>query len=197
MTDAHDWDRRYATAERLFVGDPDDALVEFVEGLPPGQAVDLGAGEGRNALWLARRGWEVTAVDFSAVALDRLRSTANENHLAVEAVVSDVVEYLANGSTFDLVVVSYMHPDSLGRSVLLSAAASAVRPGGHLFLVGHHLESLGNAGPPDPERLYTLDRIEGAFPGLTALVVERRERRRTDLPAPSVDVVAWLERAVD
>lgn len=193
MADRHDWNRRYAGVERLFSGEPDDALVEMAGGLPPGRAVDLGAGEGRNALWLARNGWRVTAVDLSEVALGRLDAAARAEGLAVEVVSEDMGEYLSRGERFDLVVMANIHPAPDQRAILLAAAARALAPGGHLFVVGHHPDSLGRAGPPDPDRLYTQDDLASAFPGLRVLRIERRERRRGDVAGPIVDVVAWIE----
>lgn len=194
MTHGDDWDRRYATADRLFPTEPDEALVDLAAGLPPGRALDVGAGEGRNSLWLARQGWRVTAVDLSTVALRRLTADAAAQGLAVDTVVADMAEYLARGERFDLVVVANIHPAPEERARLLAGAAQAVTPGGHLFVVGHHIESLGRAGPPDPERLYTEDRLAGAFPGLEVLRIRRVERERGDVAAPLVDVVAWARR---
>ncbi|HUY51281.1 MAG TPA: class I SAM-dependent methyltransferase [Streptosporangiaceae bacterium] len=192
----HDWDARYAAADRIFPAEPDEALVELAAGLSPGRALDLGAGEGRNSLWLARQGWQVTAVDLSEVGLGRLRAQAAAEGLAVEAVTADMGEFLARGGRFDLVVVANIHPAAAERARLLAAAAQAVAHGGHLFLTGHHLESLGRAGPPDPDRLYTEDRLAGAFPGLEVLRIEKRDRQRGDAAAPLVNVVAWAARPV-
>ena len=191
------WDERYASSERPFHADPvdpDESLAELAAGLAPGRALDLGAGLGRNSLFLARRGWRVTAVDLSEVALSRLAAAAAEEELIVETVVGEMAQYLAQGRRFDLVVWSYLHPAPEQRAALLSAAAAAVAPGGHLFLVGHHLESLGRAGPPLPERLYTEDRLDGAFPGLEVLRLERREQAAREAAEPLVDVVAWAAR---
>lgn len=188
------WDERYAAVEQLFSSEPDTALVELVTPLTPGRAVDLGAGEGRNSLWLARQGWEVTAVDASSVALDRVRATAAAEGLSVSPTLSDIGDFLERGQSFDLVVIANIHPAPALRAVLLRAAAGAVRPGGHLFLVGHHLDSLGRTGPPDPERLYTEEALAGALPGLQTLLLEKRERSHgVDTGQPAVDVVLWAE----
>jgi SAM-dependent methyltransferase len=191
--DHHDWDARYA-AGRVFTTEPDEALVELAGDLVPGSAVDLGAGEGRNSLWLARRGWRVTAVDLSQVGLGRLRAQAAAGHLAVQTVAAEMAEFLARGGRYGLVVLANIHPPAGDRARLLGAAAAAVAPGGYLFVTGHHLDSLGRAGPPDPARLYTEDRLAGAFPSLQVLRIEKRIRQRGDISTPLVDVVAWATR---
>ena len=191
--DRQEWDRRYASTDRLFPLHPDDALVELAGDLPAGRSLDLGAGEGRNTLWLAARGWDATAVDLSAVALERLAGAAEAQGLTVRTVVGDMVEFLRGGESFDLVVVAFIHPSPAERPGFLAAAASAVAPGGHLFLIGHHLESHGRAGPPDPGRLYEEDLLAGGFPGLETLRLERRTRAGGE-GEPIVDLVAWATR---
>lgn len=194
MSDAAEWDRRYESAERLFVAEPDEDLVALVSDLPAGRAVDLGCGEGRNALWLARQGWRVTAVDFSQVALSRLQELSARVGVDVDVVNADIAEYLARGQRFDLVVLANMHPAPQLRTRLFQGAGDMVESGGHLLVVGHHLESLGKVGPPDPERLYTEDVLSGAFPGLDVLRLTRREHGHGDTGALGVDLVAWATR---
>ena len=188
------WDSRYASSERLFSAEPDGSLVELVQDLPPGRALDVGAGEGRNSLWLARRGWDVTAVDHSRVALERLEAGAARDGLSVTTALADMNEYFVGGERFDLVVLANLHPDPDERATLLAAAAAALKPGAHLFLVGHHVDSLGVAGPPDPERLYTEEAISRGLAGLKLLRLERRDGSHGDTGKPSVDVVAWALR---
>ena len=192
MEHGEGWDERYAAVGRRFSIHPDTAMVELVTPLPPGQALDLGAGEGRNSLWLARHGWTVTAVDGSSVALDRMRAAADAEGLSVSPVQADIGDFLRRGDTFDLVVIANIHPSPEERVVLLRAAVGAVRPGGHLFLVGHHVDSLGRVGPLDAARLYTEEALGGALPGLRTLLLERRERTLGgDTGEPVVDVVLW------
>ena len=192
MEHGENWDERYAAVGRRFSIHPDTAMVELVTPLPPGQALDLGAGEGRNSLWLARHGWTVTAVDGSSVALDRMRAAADAEGLSVSPVQEDLGDFLRRGDTFDLVVIANIHPSPEERVVLLRAAVGAVRPGGHLFLVGHHVDSLGRVGPLDAARLYTEEALGGALPGLRTLLLERRERTLGgDTGEPVVDVVLW------
>ena len=192
MEHGENWDERYAAVGRRFSIHPDTAMVELVTPLPPGRALDLGAGEGRNSLWLARHGWTVTAVDGSSVALDRMRAAADAEGLSVSPVQADLGDFLRRGDTFDLVVIANIHPSPEERVVLLRAAVGAVRPGGHLFLVGHHVDSLGRVGPLDAARLYTEEALGGALPGLRTLLLERRERTLGgDTGEPVVDVVLW------
>lgn len=195
---AEEWDRRYGAEERLFRAEPDESLVELASKLKPGTALDLGAGEGRNALWLARQGWEVTAVDVSEVALGRLGATATSEGLGVDTVTDDIHDYLRSASdsaqSFDLVVIAFVHPAPVERARLLAGAAEAVSPGGHLFVVAHHRDSLGQAGPPDPERLYTEDDLEQMDGGLEVLRLERRSGM-SDVAHPGVDVFLWAQRS--
>jgi SAM-dependent methyltransferase len=156
--------------------------------------VDLGAGEGRNSLWLARQGWEVTAVDGSAVALQRVQAGAAAARLRVVTVRADIGEFLSLGERYDLIVIANIHPEPEQRAAMLQDAARAVRPGGHLLLVGHHLDSLGSEGPSDPARLYTEEVLRDALPGLRTLLLERRQRSHgSDTSEPRIDVVLWAE----
>jgi SAM-dependent methyltransferase len=193
MSDTH-WNERYASTDRLFSAKPDETLVDLASDLPPGRALDLGAGEGRNSLWLAARGWSVSAVDLSDVALGRLAERAAAEGLAITTTVADMNEFLARGGQFDLVVLANLHPDPAERDELFARTAAALAPGGHLFLVGHHIDSLGKAGPPRPERLYTEDVLQDAFPGLEVLRIERREGRHGDRDEPVTDIIAWAVR---
>lgn len=194
---AREWDPRYASSPRVFRAEPDETMVALVSSLRPGRAVDLGAGEGRNSLWLAGRGWDVVAVDASAVALARLSGAAADGGLAVRAVHDDVVSFLettaASGERFDLAVLAYVHPEPGERRALFGAAGRALAPGGHLFVVVHHLSSLGVAGPPDPGRLYTEADLRAAVGGLEVLVAEER-RGASDVSEPGTDLVLWARR---
>ncbi len=195
--DAEEWDRRYSSRDRLFRAEPDETLVEVLSPQHPGRAVDFGAGEGRNSLWLASHGWEVTAVDFSRQALDRLGRQAGELGLDVTTVAADLVGYMAaarsRGETFDLVVLAYVHPEAAARAGLLAGAAALVAPGGHLFVVGHHRFVRGVAGPFDPSRLYGEHDLRQAARGLEVLRLERRHGK-SDVPEPASDLVLWARR---
>ena len=103
--DAADWDARYAAADLVWSATPNQFVEAECADLPPGRAVDLAAGEGRNAIWLARRGWQVTAVDFSAVALGKGRRLAGDTE--VDWVVGDATTW--SGEGFDLALLIYLH----------------------------------------------------------------------------------------
>ncbi len=186
------WDKHYG--ENSWPTMPDEALVARVAALEPGAAVDLGCGPGRNAVFLARGGWAVTGVDASSVGLAQAQERARAAGVEIRTVFSDLASYLASGPVFDLVVLANIHVPSVERAPLLASVAEAVAPGGHLFVLGHHLDSLGRGGPPDPDRLYTEERLADAFPGLTVEQMERKERHHDADEPPLVDLVVWAAR---
>ena len=157
--DAAEWDRRYAAVELAWSLEPNGSVAAEISGLPPGRAVDLACGEGRNAIWLARRGWEVTAIDFSGVAVERGRGLAGG--LPVTWVVADVLT--APLPEADLVVVAYLHLPAGQRRAAVRRAWRALTPGGTLLLVAHDTTNLpeGTGGPRDPEVLYTAEDVLG------------------------------------
>jgi SAM-dependent methyltransferase len=175
--DAEGWNRRYATSEPIWGAGPNQFLVGEVDALPPGRALDLGAGEGRNALWLAAKGWQVTAVDFSDVGLDKARELARRAGVTVDLVCADATDPV--DGTFDLVVVLYLHlpPDQRRRALRNAAAATA--PGGTLVVVGHDSTNLteGIGGPRDPAVLFTPADVVADLDG-TGLTIRRAETVR-------------------
>ncbi len=169
------WNERYAGTDRLWIQDPDPQLVKSVSPLPVGTALDLGCGEGRNALWLAQAGWRVTAVDFSSVALERLARAAEERGVQVEVEEADLLEFSNSKRTFDLVVLANIHPPAESRRRLFAELPPMVNPGGHLFLIGHHVDAFGHSGPPERERLLTEEEVAESFSGYRIDRLERVE----------------------
>lgn len=185
------WDERYAAAERVWSAGPNREVERIVAAWEPGRALDLGAGEGRHALWLADKGWQVTAVDFSAVGIDRGRREAESRGLAVDWVVEDVTTWHPpEGTTFDLALVAYLHiPEDV-----FSRLGRWLAPGGALVVVGHALRNLteGVGGPQDPALLHTTEQLRAAARGLD---IERCEEvvRSTDA-GDAIDVVLVARR---
>lgn len=155
--DAQSWDERYAASELVWSREPNASVAAECADLPPGRAVDLAAGEGRNAIWLAVHGWDATAVDYSQVALDKGRRLAED--LPVTWVCADATTW--SGSGFDLAVVAYLQLPPRGRRAAARAAVSALRPGGTLVWVAHDSTNLteGTGGPQDPAVLMTAEDV--------------------------------------
>lgn len=187
------WNRRYA--EHPWPTEPDAGLVERAEPLVPGRALDLGCGTGRNSLWLARHGWRVTGVDASSVGLSMALQSAHDSGVDLEVVEADLLQYRPASEGFDLVVVANIHLAPEHRAAFFLRASAAVAPGGHLFVTGHHLDSLGRTGPPDPPRLFTLEMVADFAPGLEIDALTREQRWTEASPEPLTDVVLWAHRA--
>jgi ubiquinone/menaquinone biosynthesis C-methylase UbiE len=188
---AEDWDERYSAGQQWSSGA--NALVAaLLDGVPPGDAVDLAAGEGRHALWLADRGWRVTAVDFSAVGLSRGRVQAGAER--VMWVTADVTTWSTEPASVDLVLVAYLHLPLAETVGVLTRAVGWLRPGGRLLVLGHDVENLtaGVGGPQEPEILYAVDQLA---PVAALLEVDRLEQVRRETPVgPALDTLLWGRR---
>jgi SAM-dependent methyltransferase len=154
--DARDWDERYAASELVWSREPNAFVASELADLPPGTAVDLAAGEGRNAIWLASRGWDATAVDFSQVALDKGARLAAEAGIDVTWICADATSWQPPAPV-DLVVVAYLQLPAEERRQAVRGAFTMLRPGGTLLLVAHDSTNLteGTGGPQDPTVLMT------------------------------------------
>jgi SAM-dependent methyltransferase len=175
---SQEWDRRYAGAEMVWTAEPNRFVVDELQDLAPGRALDIAAGEGRNAVWLAARGWQVTAVDFSAAGLDKGRHLAQARGVAVDWVHADVRDYQPEAGSFQLVLVAYLQLREAELDGVLRQAMTALAPGGVVLVVGHDVTNLreGTGGPPDPAVLYTPESITRSLRGLTVLRAERVRR---------------------
>ena len=182
VMDREAWDRRHREKDLVWHLDPNRFLVPEVEGLTPGRALDLAAGAGRNAVWLATRGWEVTAVDWSEVALDKGRLLAEQQAVEVEWVLADLREWAPPERAFALVIVTYLQPPDEVRSLVWRRAAGAVAGGGHLVVIGHDAANLieGWGGPPDAAHLYTAQEVVDAVGGELEVVRAERVLRREE-----------------
>jgi SAM-dependent methyltransferase len=163
------WDERYRSAGALWSGHPNPHLVTEAADLAPGVALDVGCGEGADALWLAEHGWHVTAVDISTVALRRAAAHAGEASLEVAQLIiwlhADLGAWLPAAASYDLVSVQFMHPPSEQRDPLFRRLAGSVRPGGCLLVVGHHPSDLRTTvpRPPVPDLFFTAANIAASL----------------------------------
>ncbi len=179
-----DWDRRYS-GERLWSGNPNGALVAEVDGLAAGSALDVGAGEGGDAVWLAERGWAVTANDISAAALARIAAEAEHRGLEIEGLHADANAPRAFGTErFDLVSAHYAAIPRTADSRALHNLLNAVAPGGTLLMVSHDLgprhapiDTDDNSRAFDPFAYLRVDDVKEAIAADPAWVVEVDETR--------------------
>ena len=163
------WNRRYAAKEFIWTVEANRFLVAEAVGLSPGWALDLAAGEGRNAVWLAEHGWTVHAVDFSDVGVEKGRRLAAARQVAdrIDFQVADLRGYEPEAHRFDLVVLMYLQLPWAELRPILVRAARAVAPGGTLLLVAHDAANLqhGHGGSQQPEVLYTAEQVVAALCG--------------------------------
>jgi SAM-dependent methyltransferase len=188
---AEEWDARYAEAQQ-WSSTPNALVAELLDGLPPGDAVDLAAGEGRHALWLAGRGWRVTAVDFAGVGLARGQAQPGAEQVTWTA--ADVLTWTTEPDSLDLVLVAYLHLPLADTVDVLTRAVSWLRPGGRLLVLGHDLENLtaGVGGPQEPAILHSVERLA---PVAALLEVDRLEQVRRETPnGTALDTLLWGRR---
>lgn len=197
--DADEWDRRYAGQELVWSAEPNRFVDEECRLLPAGRALDLAAGEGRNAIWLASRGWTVTAVDFSSVAVGKGRRLAEAQGVEVAGAISwvcdDARTWDPPAGGFDLVLVVYLQVPAEDRRQVLGHAVAALAPGGTLLIVGHDTANLtgGVGGPQDPAVLYRPEDLVEDLSGAGGLVVDRAET--VERPTPAGTALDALVRA--
>lgn len=197
--DAAEWDRKYERRELVYGEAPNTTLVEVATTIPRGRALDLAAGQGRNAIWLATRGWTVDAVDFSSVALTRASRVAESAPRSVRErltwIHADVTK-LATEPNYELVLMFYLHlpPDERRRAV--SAAMSALKPDGILMILGHHSSNItdGVGGPQEPEILYTPEDL-AADVGDRLTVTTAENRYRDVTGGTAIDALLLASRS--
>jgi SAM-dependent methyltransferase len=191
---AEDWDERYGDKQQ-WSAEPNALIADLLGGLPPGDAVDLAAGEGRHALWLAGLGWRVTAVDFSDVGLARGRARPGADQ--VTWVTADVTGWSAEPASLDLVLVAYLHLPEPETTTLFRRAVGWLRPGGRLLVLGHDVANIadGVGGPQEPAILHSVERLA---PVAALLDIDRLEQVRRQTPAgTALDTLVWGRRRAD
>jgi SAM-dependent methyltransferase len=192
-----DWNRRYADQDLVWSVEPSRFLVEETATLGPGRALDLATGEGRNAIWLAERGWRVEAVDFSEVGLDKARRLARARGVGVRWLLADLLDFVPPTGSFDLVLLFYLQIPWEQMRRVIRRAARAVAPAGSFLLVGHDRTNLdrGWGGPKSPAVLYTPREVAQELGGLVLREASRRLRPvdTDEGPATAIDCLVRAE----
>lgn len=203
--DANDWDARYAAADLLWSAPPNGFVAELLEPLPPGHALDVAAGEGRNAIWLVERGWAVVAIDYSSVAVERMRVRAAERlgdrAGGLTTHVADATMPAPGGpAACDVVLFCYLHLPPAGWAQALGRGVDALRNGGRLVVIGHAARNLteGHGGPSDAAVLYdpadVLATVEGLPVAAERAEIRERAVETDDGPRQALDTVVVLRR---
>jgi 2-polyprenyl-3-methyl-5-hydroxy-6-metoxy-1,4-benzoquinol methylase len=192
------WEDRYGAPGLAWSGDPNAVLVTETTPLAPGRALDIGSGEGGDALWLAARGWRVTGVDIAQNALAKARTRAEAMDPEAAGRIAweqhDLTEWAPQPASFDLVSSQFMHLPEPGRSVLFRALAAAVAPGGTLLIVGHDASDLAHR-LHHPELMFDAEVVLSAIEG-EGLRVEVAESRARQAPGPDGDVTTMHDVVV-
>jgi SAM-dependent methyltransferase len=200
------WDQRYSSSSELWSGQPNPHLITEVAALLPRRALDAGCGEGADAIWLANRGWQVTAVDISTVALKRGAARAAEAGADIARRITWVHADLTAwdpSAKYDLVSVQFLHLPTDPRDVLYRRIAAWVAPGGSLLIAGHHPSDLQTtaARPPKADLFFTAADVAASLdPREWVIVVSAtRERAAADPeghPVTVHDTVVRAERRI-
>ena len=194
------WDTRYGSSQRVWSGNPNPQLVREVVELVPGSALDAGCGEGGDALWLARHGWRVTALDISPIALQRGAAHA-EPEIADRIVWRqvDLLEWHPDGTRYDLVSAHFLQLPGELREPLYANLAAAVAPGGTLLVVGHHPGDLETTAhrPDAPELFFTAEQMAATLDPeqWEILVTDARPRPATDPDGREITISDAVLRA--
>ncbi|WP_423920783.1 class I SAM-dependent methyltransferase [Frigoribacterium sp. 2-23] len=178
------WEDRYAGPDLVWSGNPNPVLVDETVSLTPGRALDIGSGEGGDALWLARQGWQVTGVDIAQNALDKARGRIESIDAEAASRITweqhDITEWTPEPSSVDLVSSQFMHLPEPARTALFRALAAALRPGGTLLIVAHDLSGVDTTVFPDrPQGLdYGVDDVLASLDGTGLEIVTAEVRPR-------------------
>lgn len=202
------WEDRYGAPGMAWSGNPNPVLVTEATPLSPGRALDIGSGEGADALWLAQHGWRVTAVDIAVNALDKARARVESlDPNAADRIdwqQHDLTDWSPEPGSFDLVSSQFMHLPEPARSTLFRSLAAAVAPGGTLLIVGHDATDVSPGSPHlghMSERMFTVDDVLAAIhgEGLGVHIAESRRRDATSEQGSAVihDVIVKASRRLE
>ncbi len=182
MSKRESWNKRYGATDLVWGAEPNRFVEEALRDVEPrGWALDVACGEGRNAIWLAERGWRTTAVDFSCVAIERGRKLAARRGLEVEFIEADLTSWVPEPGAYALALVLYLHIPPEQRRQMWAQLAMGLAPGGEFFLVGHALRNLneGVGGPQDPSVLWEPGEIRAELQAVGIRVLSAEHVRRS------------------
>ena len=173
-----DWDARYSEPGWAFGTEPNDFLREQAHTLPPGRVLCLAEGQGRNAVWLAGLGYDVTAVDVSSVGLEKAQGLARERGVRIETVCADLATFVIEPDAWSGVVSIFAHVESAVRRRIHAAVVAGLAPGGVLLLEAYRPQQLGRGtgGPPEDERMLDLTRLRDELGSLEWVLARELER---------------------
>jgi SAM-dependent methyltransferase len=198
------WDERYGSAASIWSGNPNPQLVAQVADLQPGTALDVGSGEGADAIWLAEQGWHVTGIDVSIVALERAAQRAADAGQDVADRITwqqaDILTWDPTPRQFDLVSAQFMHLPRSAREVVYRRLAAAVRPDGSLLIVGHHPSDLETTmrRPNLPDLFFTAEQVAARLDpdDWQVVVVASPERQTLDAEGRQVTISDAVMHAI-
>jgi SAM-dependent methyltransferase len=196
--DATAWDERYAASELVWGAEPNRFVAAECADLAPGRVVDLACGEGRNAIWLATRGWTADGIDWSAVAIDKARRLAAHAGVAdtTSFTCADLLDHVPARDAYDLVLLAYLQVPAAARELVFTRAAAAVAPGGTFLVVAHDGHNLadGHGGPQDASVLYEPGDVVACLDGLTVERADHVTRDVAGAPRPAIDCLVRARR---
>lgn len=172
------WDERYASEEYVYGTEPNDFLRAQAARIPNGRVLCLADGEGRNGVWLAEQGYDVTSVDWSVIGLEKARKLAASRNVSINTIQADLAEYNIEPNAWEGVVVIFCHLPPPVRRRLFQQAVRGLRPGGVFLLEVYTPKQIefGTGGPREVELLATLSDLRADLQGLQFEMAQEIER---------------------
>lgn len=187
------WNERYELEGSVWGAAPNHFVEDRLGGLAPCRVLDLGSGQGRNAIWLAQQGHTVTAVDVSDIATAQAAEIAASVGVEADFIAADLESWEPPAGQYDLVLLAYMQAPEGMRKSLHAKAAKALRGGGSVFVIAHHSDNLehGVGGPPMPEILFDEAMLLADFPGFEVVEIGRVVRHvdNGDVKGEAIDAL--------